>query len=160
HVQEKIAEVIIALEFLRSSLRAAEVDAAPNRWGVMTPAWAPLNACRNWYPKIYPRFVEIIRQLGASGLMQIPTEADVAGEARSDVERYMQAATLGGVERVRLFRLAWDVAISAFGSRQALYEYFFFGDPVRMAGALVNSYDRTPYMERVRGFLAGAGEGT
>lgn len=159
HVQEKVAEVIVALELLRSSLRAAEVDAAPNRWGVMTPAWAPLNACRNWYPKVYPRFVEIIKQLGASGLMQLPTEADVAGEARSDVERYLQAATLGGVDRVRLFRLAWDVAISAFGNRQALYEYFFFGDPVRMAGALVNSYDRTPYMERVREFLAGGGEG-
>ncbi|MFS8569665.1 MAG: 4-hydroxyphenylacetate 3-monooxygenase, oxygenase component [Thermaerobacter sp.] len=157
HVQEKIAEVIIALEFLRSALRRAEVDAAPNRWGVMTPAWPPLNAARNWYPKIYPRFVEIIKQLGASGLMQIPTEADVFGDARDDVERYMQAATLGGVERVKLFRLAWDVAISAFGNRQALYEYFFFGDPVRMAGALVNSYDRKPYMERVREFLAGDG---
>ena len=34
----------------------------------------------------------------------------------------------------------------------------FFGDPVRMAGALVGSYDRTPYMERVRAFLAQAGQ--
>ena len=42
---------------------------------------------------------------------------------------------LGGAERVRLFRLAWDASISAFSGRQALYEYYFFGDPVRMAGA-------------------------
>ena len=34
------------------------------------------------------------------------------------------------------------------------YEYFFFGDPVRMATALVNSYDRGPVRERIRDFLA------
>jgi 4-hydroxyphenylacetate 3-monooxygenase len=46
-----------------------------------------------------------------------------------------------------------DTCISAFAGRQALYEYYFFGDPVRMAGALVNSYDRTPYRDRVQAFL-------
>jgi 4-hydroxyphenylacetate 3-monooxygenase len=54
---------------------------------------------------------------------------------------------------VRLFRLAWDISISAFAGRQELYEYYFFGDPVRMAGALVRSYDREPYKARVRAFL-------
>jgi 4-hydroxyphenylacetate 3-monooxygenase len=48
--------------------------------------------------------------------------------------------------------------VSAFGSRQALYEYYFFGDPVRMAGAMVNGYDTTPYADRVRAFLERAGE--
>jgi 4-hydroxyphenylacetate 3-monooxygenase len=43
--------------------------------------------------------------------------------------------------------------MSAFGSRQTLYERFFFGDPVRMAGALVQSHDRSKYMDRVRVFL-------
>jgi 4-hydroxyphenylacetate 3-monooxygenase len=52
-----------------------------------------------------------------------------------------------------LFRLAWDTCLSAFAGRQTLYEYFFFGDPVRMAGALAASYDREPYKERVREFL-------
>ena len=37
-----------------------------------------------------------------------------------------------------------------------LYERYFFGDPVRMAGNLVNSHDRTRYMDRVRDFLATA----
>jgi 4-hydroxyphenylacetate 3-monooxygenase len=153
HVQEKIAEVIIALETSKALLRAAEADAAPNRFGVVTPAWAPLNACRNWYPRTYPRFMEILRQLGASGLMALPTEADAFGPGQEDVERYLQSATLDGAERLRLFRLAWDTCLSAFAGRQALYEYFFFGDPVRMAGALVASYDREPHKERVREFL-------
>jgi 4-hydroxyphenylacetate 3-monooxygenase len=153
HVQEKTAEVIVALETGRALLQAAETGAAPNRFGLVTPAWAPLNACRNWYPRTYPRFVEILRQLGASGLMALPTEADAFGAARDDVERYLQSAALDGPERLRLFRLAWDTCLSSFAGRQSLYEYFFFGDPVRMAGALVQSYDREPYKQRVRDFM-------
>lgn len=153
HIQENVAEVIVALEILRGLLRASEADAAVNSFGVMTPKWEPLNAARNYYPKLYQRFPEIIRKFGASGLMSLPTEADVNGTAASDIAQYLQSAALDGPERVRLFRLAWDLAVSAFGGRQALYEYYFFGDPVRMAGALVGSYDRQPYVDRVQEFL-------
>ena len=54
---------------------------------------------------------------------------------------------------MKLFRLIWDTCISAFSGRQALYEYYFFGDPVRMVGAYVASYDREPYKAAVRDFL-------
>ena len=124
------------------------------RYGVFTPAWPPLNTARNLYPKLYQRFPEILRKLGASGLMATPTEADLAGAAAADIDTYLQAATLSGAERVRLFRLIWDTCASAFASRQALYEYYFFGDPVRTAMAYVASYDKSPYVDRVRAFLA------
>ena len=153
HVQEDIAELIVALEILRALVRAAEADAAPNEFGVMTPRLESLNACRNWFPRVSQRFPQIIRKLGASGLMALPTEADVAGAAHDDIDRYLQSATLAGPERVRLFRLAWDMSMSAFAGRQALYEYYFFGDPVRMAGALVRGYDRGPHIEAVQRFL-------
>src|SRR6202035_2275486 len=117
------------------------------------PAWPPLNTARNLYPKLYQRFPEILRKLGASGLMATPTEADVLGNAADAIGTYLQAATLSGADRVRLFRLVWDTCASAFASRQALYEYYFFGDPVRMAGAYVASYDREPYKAAVHAFL-------
>jgi 4-hydroxyphenylacetate 3-monooxygenase len=154
HVQEKVAEVIQTLEAMRAFLRAAEADAALDRWGMMTPAWPPLDAARNLFPRAYPRMVEIVHQIGASGLMAIPTSADLDGPLAPVIERYYQAARADARSRIRLFRLAWDVALSAFGGRQALYERFFFGDPVRMAGAMFANYERTPYMERVRAFLA------
>jgi len=82
------------------------------------------------------------------------TAADLRNPAASaDVHKYCQAARADSLERVRLFRLAWDVACSSFGARQVLYERFFFGDPVRMAGALYAGYDKAPYMERIRQFL-------
>src|SRR5258708_28745969 len=114
HVQEKVAEVIIAVEIVKALLRAAEADAKENPYGIFTPAWAPLNACRNWYPRVSQRFPEILRQLGSSGLMALPTEADAFGPAREDVERFLQGAAIDGIDRVRLFRLAWDTCLSAF----------------------------------------------
>jgi 4-hydroxyphenylacetate 3-monooxygenase len=124
----------------------------------MQPAWPPLDAARNVFTRMYPRMVEILQQLGASGFMAIPSERDLGGPQADTIRKYYQAARADAVSRIKLFRLAWDIAISAFGSRQILYERFFFGDPVRMAGAMFNAYDRRPYMDRVREFLERAGE--
>ncbi len=153
HIQEDIAEVITIVGILRGLVRAAEADATVNAHGVLTPAWEPLNTARNWFPRASQRLPEIVRKFGASGLMAIPTEADVAGDGRADIERYLQSATLSGPDRVRLFRLAWDMSTSGFAGRQNLYEYYFFGDPVRMAGALLKATDREPCKDRVRSFL-------
>lgn len=154
HIQEDLAELIQAVEIGKALMTASEAEAALNDDGVMLPKWSTLNAARNWYPKVAQRFPQIIRKFSASGLMALPGEADVAGEARPDIDLYLQAKTLTGPERVRLFKLAFDASISSFSGRQSLYEYFFFGDPVRMAGALVSSYDRGPVRARVREFLS------
>lgn len=152
-VQERIAEIIMNLEVMKACLRAAEADASLDQWGVMCPDRMPLDIARNLYPKMYPRMVEILQLLGSSSLMAIPSEADFDSELAQDLELYLSTGTATGRERVQLFRLAWDVACSAFGSRQALYERFFFGDPSRMASALYGIYDKEPLIERVRDFL-------
>jgi 4-hydroxyphenylacetate 3-monooxygenase len=96
--------------------------------------------------------VEILQQVGASGLVAMPTAADVAGPLAEDIRHYYQAARADALERIPLFRLAWDTTLSAFAGRQVLYERFFFGDPVRMAGALVTAHSAEirGYADRVR----------
>ena len=155
HIQEKLAELWVNLEVMKACLRSAEADAALDEWGVMRPAWDPLDAARNLFPRLYPRMVEIIQQIGASGLVAMPTEADVKGPLAGDIERYYQAARAEAHDRIPLFRLAWDTSLSAFGSRQVLYERFFFGDPVRMAGALVANHATQiqEQAEKVRAFV-------
>jgi 4-hydroxyphenylacetate 3-monooxygenase len=153
HVQEKIAKVIMLLESLKAMIRASEADAALNLWGIMTPDFKPLNAGRNLYPRMYPMLKGMIQQLSASGLMALPTEKDMQSDVRPDIDKYYQAKNTSSEERIRLFRLAWDIAGSSFGSRQELYERFFFGDPVRMAGNLYNWYDKEPYKQRVKSLL-------
>jgi len=140
HIHEKLAEIWVNLETMKAFLRAAEADAQLDEWGVMRPAWNPLDASRNLFPRVYPRMVEIIQQIGASGLVAMPMEADLKGPLVEDIRKYYQAARAEAFDRIPLFRLAWDASLSAFASRQVLYERFFFGDPVRMAGALVTNH--------------------
>jgi 4-hydroxyphenylacetate 3-monooxygenase len=155
HIQEKLAEIWVNLETMKAFLRAAEADAALDEWGVMRPAWDPLDAARNLFPRLYPRMVEIIQQIGASGLVAMPTEQDLKGPLVEDIRKYYQAARAEAFDRIPLFRLAWDASLSAFASRQVLYERFFFGDPVRMASALVTGHNSQiqQYAEKVRAFV-------
>ena len=155
HIHEKLTEIWVNLETMKAFLRVAEIDAALDEWGTMRPAWNPLDAARNLYPRLYPRMIEIVQQIGASGLVAVPTEQDLKGPLADDIKHYYQAARADALERVPLFRLAWDAALSAFASRQVLYERFFFGDPVRMAGAVVSNHETEirVYAERVRALV-------
>jgi len=141
-------------ETMRAFLRASEADAAPNKWGMFSPARAPLDTARNLFPRLHPRMVEIIQLNSSSSLMATPSEADFKAAIGPDIERYLGAAKAASRERVALYRLAWEVACSSFGGRQVLYERFFFGDPVRMASALVSNTDLHPLIERINAFLA------
>jgi 4-hydroxyphenylacetate 3-monooxygenase len=81
----------------------------------------------------------------------------MVGPRGGDIAKYLQGASGSAEERVALFRLAWDMSISAFGGRQSHYELFFFGDPPRMKQALYAMYDRSAYVERVTSFVADTG---
>jgi 4-hydroxyphenylacetate 3-monooxygenase len=152
-VQEKITEILLTAETMKSFLVASETNAKMNRWGLMTPDYLPINSARNLWPRVSPALSAVLKQIGASGLMAIPPEEVLDSPARPDVDRYYQAKTADAEERIRLFKLAWDLAGSSFGGRQDLYERFFFGDPVRMASAYYAWYNKEPYKERVRELL-------
>ena len=106
------------------------------------------------YPKAYQRLVEILKLITSSGLIMIPTEADLDGPMGADIAKYLGSAGGDARDRVRLMRLAWDMTLSSFGGRQAHYEQFFFGDPVRMRQALYSAYDRSEPVARVNRFVA------
>ena len=153
HVQEKITEIIVGLETLKALLLKSEQEAKLNEWGYMEPDRASLHAAITIFPKIYPRFTEIIQLLGASGMMSIPKEADFQSPIKKDLEQYLQARGADAEERVKLFRLAWDLTMSPFGTRQTHYERFFFGDPVRVSGLLYRLYDKQQYVEKINDLL-------
>ena len=85
--------------------------------------------------------------------MIIPSEADFTSPLASDIEQYLATDTVGARDRVKLFRLAWDIAGSAFGSRQVLYERFFASDPLTRARILNAIYPKDEVMKRVLDFL-------
>lgn len=124
HVQEKASEIIIALETMKALVIKSEVEAKIDIGGWMQPDRDTLQIAMNVFPRIYPRFTEIIQLLAASGLMSIPTESAFQSPIKKELNYYLQTSEDIGVDRVKLFRLAWDLTMSAFGSRQTLYERF------------------------------------
>jgi 4-hydroxyphenylacetate 3-monooxygenase len=153
HVQGMLAELIQFTEFVHACLRACEVDAKPNAAGFMTPAPMPLWTVRMMFPKMFIRMCEIIQTLGAGGLVAVPSYVELAGPMRRDVETYFQAVNVDARQRIKLFRLAFDAAVSSFSGRQQLYERYYSGDPVRLAGTLYEIYDKKPYVDRITELL-------
>ena len=153
HIHEKITEVISGLETLKALLLTSEVNAKLDKWGTMVPQSQPLYTAILMYTNLYPRYCEILQQIGASGLVSIPSEMDFLSDIRSDLETYLQAANANANDRVKLFRLAWDISMSAFGSRQSLYERYFFGDPIKMASDIYRNYDKEQSISLVKTFL-------
>ncbi len=117
---------------LVDALLLAMTEAAqPDANGIYVPAGESVEAFLNIYPQWYPRMIEIIKLVGAGGLMMTPSEQDVAA-LPEDIATYFQSGSgLTGADRVRLNRLIWDVCGSEFGGRQELYERFFAGAPTR-----------------------------
>ncbi len=153
HVQNLLAEMINITEFVRACLVASEAGASPRNGGVYLPDAAPLWCVRQMFPPMFHRMCEIIQIIGAGGIVAVPSFAEIDGPRAEDVERYFQSASSDSRERIRLFRLAYDAAVSSFSGRQQLYERYYSGDPVRLAGVLYEHYDKETYIERITAFL-------
>src|SRR6266851_5361130 len=153
HTEAHIGELMLTTELIRSCMRAAEADAAIDQWGVMCPALLPVECTRNLFMTAYPRMIEILQLLGSSSFLLTPSEADFQGPMAPAIEQYLATDNTTARDRVKLFRLAWDAAGSAFGSRQVLYERFFASDPLTRARAMAAIYPKGEMMERVLEFL-------
>jgi 4-hydroxyphenylacetate 3-monooxygenase len=153
HTEAYIGELMLTSELTRACMRAAEADAELDQWGVMCPAILPVECTRNLFMTAYPRMIEILQLLGSSSFLLTPSEADFQGPMAPAIEQYLATDNNAARDRVKLFRLAWDVAGSAFGSRQVLYERFFASDPLTRARAMAAIYPKGEAMERVLAFL-------
>jgi 4-hydroxyphenylacetate 3-monooxygenase len=153
HIQEKLGELITYLETIKACVRAAEVDAQPNAMGVLELAQDPLHTVRLMFPYWYPRMIELLQILGAGGFMMTPSKQDLDSAIGPLIEKFYQGANASGSERVKLFKLAWDLVGDGIGSRQVLYERFFSGDPIRNMALRYVSYDKSAVMHQVKAFL-------
>jgi len=153
HSEERLGELMMYTELMRACMRSAEADATLDEWGVMCPVPLQIELTRNLMMTAYPRMAEILELLGSSSFMIVPSEADFQSPIASDIDQYLATDTAAARDRVKLFRLAWDIAGSSFGSRQVLYERFFASDPLTRARALNALYDKDEVMQRVRRFL-------
>ena len=155
-VKGQIAEAMWVVETVRALLFSAEHQPERDKWGLYIPQRRPLDTSRNLFPRLYPKLIDTVHMLGSSSLVATPCEADFGNAIADDVQRYFQLANLDSQDRVALFRLAQDVAISGFGNRQVLYERFFFGPQNVMASIYYDLYNKDEMMDRVSELLNSA----
>ncbi|MGD6794570.1 4-hydroxyphenylacetate 3-monooxygenase, oxygenase component [Metabacillus indicus] len=158
HIQLKMSEMILGLESMEALLLRSESEAKVDAFGTMTPSSHALYAAVTLFSKLYPHYISLLQQIGAGGLMVLPSEEDFASPIGKDIEQYLQGAAVDAKTKTKLFRLAWELTMSSFGTRQTHYERYFFGDPIRLAKNIYSSYSREQYMDRVKDFLEKAEE--
>ncbi|MCX4724041.1 4-hydroxyphenylacetate 3-hydroxylase family protein [Streptomyces sp. NBC_01306] len=158
HVQEKLGDLISRLETLRTLFHGAEAMAAPLPDGTWVPYLPGIMAFHMQTAPTHRRMVEVIQILAAGNFFYAPSGGDFANEElRPFIDRFVRGRPgVPAEERVRLFKLAWDVAGDGFGQRLMQYVNYYSGDPVRLTAGLYLGADKTEIHRAVDRALAGS----
>lgn len=154
-VRVLVGEVIAWLWTFEALVRdsCAAPDHGPN--GTFAPSHRTIFAARALAPAIYPKIRETIELIGAGGFMQLPSSSkDLLVDAlRPHFDRYYRGAQMPALDRIKVWKLAWDTIGSEFGARHELFERTYAGsfDNVRLEALFLaeNNGDATGYTELV-----------
>ncbi|WP_458686350.1 4-hydroxyphenylacetate 3-hydroxylase family protein [Nocardia tengchongensis] len=155
-VIEKLGELASLVSVVDSGVLAAEHTAAPDAQGLWRPGSASLYGAMGLQSEIHPRVIEIVRDLAGGGVLQVPSSVHELQDTqtRHDMDRYVSSPGLSAVERVKLFKLAWDAIGSEFAGRHQQYELFYAGAPFVVKGYAFRNFDYDASTRTVEQFLA------
>jgi len=129
HVRAQLGELVANVELVSGLVRAGVPEVAASKVE-LSPPLAISATLWVLIPQSQVRAIQLIRELAGSGLILTPTGKDFDNpEIAVHLEKYLRAKNLSARDRVRLFKLAWDMIGEPFGSRQLQYEWFYAGDP-------------------------------
>jgi 4-hydroxyphenylacetate 3-monooxygenase len=88
-----------------------------------------MYAALNWCTESHSSIIEALRELCGGGIFQMPADISVMHDPklRAQFEQYWQTPQLQAVERMKLYKLAWDLIGSEFAGRHLQYEKFYAG---------------------------------
>ena len=121
---------LCALEATLGGMIAGQIQDAED-WplGFKTFNRRYMYAALNWCTEGHSAIIDVLRELCGGGVFQMPADISVMADPvmRRDFETFWQTPQLGAVERMKLFKLAWDLVGSEFAGRHAQYEKFYAG---------------------------------
>jgi len=88
-----------------------------------------MAAALNWCQEHIPIIIGELREMSGGSVFQMPADISVLGnpETRERFLEFWQTDKETAVERVKLYKLAWDMFGSEFGNRHTQYENFYAG---------------------------------
>lgn len=155
-VQERLGELASMASLTEAAVLAAEYSASIDDDGVCRPNPRFLYGAMGQQAEIYPQVLHIIRELVGGGVLQVPSSVQelINPATRADLDRYVQSPGASSEERIKLFKLAWDVIGSEFAGRHHQYEMFYAGAPFVAKGYAYRNYGYEETLAAVDSFLA------
>ena len=105
-----------------------------------------MYAALEWCTQNYSSFIDELRELCGGGVFQMPADISVTEDPKlaGQFDAYFQTPQGGAVERMKLFKLAWDLVGSEFAGRHLQYEKFYAGASFIVRN---HAYRETPWNE-------------
>ncbi len=155
-VQEKLGELASLSSLVEGMVLAAESAAVTDSNGVVKPNPRFLYCAMGMQAEIYPRAIQLLRELAGGGVIQLPSSyRDLLSDVtRPDMERYLHSPHLPATKRVQLFKLAWDIIGSEFAGRHLQYEMFYAGAPFVARNYAFRNYGFEEALKPVETFLS------
>lgn len=130
-----VRETLGRLAALEAGLRGmidGQIEAAED-WpaGWMTFNRRAMYAALNFCTENHSHIIDTLRELSGGGIFQLPADASVLQDAalREKFEQHWLTPQLAAADRMKLFRLVWDLVGSEFAGRHQSYEKFYAGPP-------------------------------
>jgi 4-hydroxyphenylacetate 3-monooxygenase len=158
-VQEKLGDLASLAAIVEGMVLASEATSTIDRHGVAKPNPRFLYGAMGLQAELYPRAILLLRELAGGGIIQLPASyRDLTSDAtKADLERYLHSPNTPAEERVKLFKLAWDIVGSEFAGRHLQYEMFYAGAPFVAKGYAFRNYGYDEALRSAQEFLSGYG---
>ncbi|NYI77583.1 4-hydroxyphenylacetate 3-hydroxylase family protein [Nocardioides panzhihuensis] len=158
-VIEKLGELASLVSIVESGVNSAQFTATTDAQGFLRPGAQALYGAMGLQAEIHPRVIGILRDLVGGGVLQVPSSVHELVEVatRDDMERYVSSPGISSIDRVKLFKLAWDAIGSEFAGRHQQYELFYSGAPFVVKGYAFRNFDYDGPLASVEEFLASYG---
>jgi 4-hydroxyphenylacetate 3-monooxygenase len=160
-VQEKLGDLASLAAIVEGMVLASEATSTIDRYGVAKPNPRFLYGAMGLQAELYPRAILLLRELAGGGVIQLPASVrDLASDlTKADFERYLRSPNTSPEDRVKLFKLAWDIVGSEFAGRHLQYEMFYAGAPFVAKGYAFRNYGYDEALRSAQAFLDSYGIG-
>lgn len=124
---DALAELASLAGSVEAHVLAAEHGATLDEQGVMVPDKRFLYGAMSRQAELYPRALHLLRELTSSQVIDLPSS--VAAIDHPDLVDHASSPGVDAEERIKLYRLAWDLLGTEFAGRHHQYEMFYAGAP-------------------------------
>jgi 4-hydroxyphenylacetate 3-monooxygenase len=138
---------LAGMEALLSGVIAGQIQAAeawPEGYCVFNRRM--MYAALNWCTESYSAIIDTLRELCGGGVFQMPADISVTADPTLNqmFEAYWATPQMPAAERMKLFKLAWDLVGTEFAGRHQSYEKFYAGASFIVRG---HCYREAPWGE-------------